>query len=343
LRQKTKLNIVVDTFVLQSMGIGFQDNPAPLLLKSNDGKVRTALQNMLNQYHLSYVILGDSVLITSEEVGYLRQMRQRVNVNVKDLTLATALEQLADETGANLLIDPRQADKAKSKITVRLDDVTLETAVRLLTELADLGSARVGNVLYVTTDARAEKLRKEAQGAMPMSPTVYATPAFGGMPNFGGGFALPPVGGRIGGGAIGGGAIGGFGGQPVPPIAVIDPPPPPVAEKKEGKESMTVEEAGRKGGEKVAQERGREFYEEIGHKGGEKVAQERGPEFYKENGQKGGEKVAQERGREFYEEIGRKGGEKVAKERGSEFYEEIGHKGGEKVRELIEKGKETKE
>jgi general stress protein YciG len=34
---------------------------------------------------------------------------------------------------------------------------------------------------------------------------------------------------------------------------------------------MTVQEAGRKGGEKVASERGREFYEEIGHKGGQKV------------------------------------------------------------------------
>ncbi len=39
----------------------------------------------------------------------------------------------------------------------------------------------------------------------------------------------------------------------------------------ERKGGMTVEEAGRLGGEKVASERGREFYEEIGHKGGQKV------------------------------------------------------------------------
>ena len=42
-----------------------------------------------------------------------------------------------------------------------------------------------------------------------------------------------------------------------------------MAEKAKGK--MTVEEAGRMGGEKVAAERGREFYEEIGKKGGQKV------------------------------------------------------------------------
>ncbi len=40
---------------------------------------------------------------------------------------------------------------------------------------------------------------------------------------------------------------------------------------REGKGSMTVQEAGRRGGEKTAQTHGREFYEEIGHKGGQRV------------------------------------------------------------------------
>jgi uncharacterized protein len=44
-----------------------------------------------------------------------------------------------------------------------------------------------------------------------------------------------------------------------------------MADKKKG--SMTVEEAGRRGGEKVASERGHSFYEEIGRKGGEKGGQ----------------------------------------------------------------------
>jgi general stress protein YciG len=40
-------------------------------------------------------------------------------------------------------------------------------------------------------------------------------------------------------------------------------------EQKKGQ--MTVEEAGRKGGETVRDERGSEFYSEIGHKGGQRV------------------------------------------------------------------------
>jgi general stress protein YciG len=74
-----------------------------------------------------------------------------------------------------------------------------------------------------------------------------------------------------------------------------------------GKGGMTVSEAGRKGGERVRDERGVGFYQEIGRKGGELG--------------------------------GRKGGEAVRDKYGPSFYEEIGRKGGQKVRELIEQGK----
>ena len=62
-----------------------------------------------------------------------------------------------------------------------------------------------------------------------------------------------------------------------------------LALKNEVRRKMTRQEAGRKGGEKVARERGSEFYREIGRKGGEKVAEVRGSEFYREIGRKGGE------------------------------------------------------
>ncbi len=68
-------------------------------------------------------------------------------------------------------------------------------------------------------------------------------------------------------------------------------------------EAMTVREAGRRGGTKV-----REKY---------------GPEFYKEIGRKGGSATWETHGREFYQKIGKMGGEK----------------GGARVRDLIAKGK----
>jgi uncharacterized protein len=62
-----------------------------------------------------------------------------------------------------------------------------------------------------------------------------------------------------------------------------------LALKSEETHKMTRQEAGRKGGQKVAKERGPEFYRQIGKKGGEKVAAVRGSEFYREIGRKGGE------------------------------------------------------
>src|SRR6266480_2941086 len=51
---------------------------------------------------------------------------------------------------------------------------------------------------------------------------------------------------------------------------------------------MTVREAGRRGGAKVAAERGSKFYSEIGRKGGEAVSQNR--EHMANIGRKGGER-----------------------------------------------------
>ena len=61
-----------------------------------------------------------------------------------------------------------------------------------------------------------------------------------------------------------------------------------MAVKSEQKRKLTRQEAGRIGGEKVARERGSEFYRQIGKKGGERVAEQRGSEFYRTIGRKGG-------------------------------------------------------
>lgn len=55
------------------------------------------------------------------------------------------------------------------------------------------------------------------------------------------------------------------------------------------KRPMTLSEAGKRGGEKVKRERGRDYYAEIGRKGGASVKERRGPAFYAEIGRKGGE------------------------------------------------------
>jgi general stress protein YciG len=79
-------------------------------------------------------------------------------------------------------------------------------------------------------------------------------------------------------------------------------------EKKKGK--MTVEEAGRMGGEKTSETHGPEFYSEIGSKGGSQRAKQH---------------------------------EGTAEAAGKTSLEEAGHRGGQRVRKLIEEGKEYEE
>ena len=78
--------------------------------------------------------------------------------------------------------------------------------------------------------------------------------------------------------------------------------------KRKGK--MTVEEAGRLGGERTAKTHGPEFYSEIGSKGGSKRAKQH---------------------------------EGTPEAMGKTSLEEAGHRGGQKVRRLIQAGKEREE
>jgi len=80
------------------------------------------------------------------------------------------------------------------------------------------------------------------------------------------------------------------------------------ADRRKGK--MTVEEAGRLGGEKTAQTHGPEFYSEIGSKGGSRRAKQH---------------------------------EGTPEARGKTSLEEAGHRGGQRVRRLIQEGKQYEE
>ncbi|MBM2820378.1 MAG: hypothetical protein HW405_138 [Candidatus Berkelbacteria bacterium] len=57
------------------------------------------------------------------------------------------------------------------------------------------------------------------------------------------------------------------------------------------KGTMTVREAGRKGGKATRASHGPEFYRDIGHKGGTTTMRRHGPEFYEKIGRIGGQRV----------------------------------------------------
>lgn len=164
----TKLNFVLDRLTIQQLSI--DPSSAPVNLKLQNVKWKTALRTMLGQYNLNYAIVGETVVITSDDMAMVRQMRQRVSVDLERVQMGQALKQLARETATNLLVDTRALKEAQTPVTLQLDDVPLETAVRLLAEMAGLKPVRVGNVLFVTTKPNAAEMRADADLVPPAQP-----------------------------------------------------------------------------------------------------------------------------------------------------------------------------
>jgi hypothetical protein len=192
LREQTKINFVLDTVAVAQLGVDANQAPANNA-RLKGVKVRDALRGLLMPFNLTYVVLGDTVLITTEEVAVYRQMRQRVNVDLDRVELAAALKGLARETATNLIVDARVAKEAQAPVTLQAEDVPLETAVRLLAEMAGLKPVRVGNVLFVTAKANAVSLRADPDLAP--APTPRGVNALEGVmvaPG-GGAIALPAV------------------------------------------------------------------------------------------------------------------------------------------------------
>jgi type II secretory pathway component GspD/PulD (secretin) len=195
LREQTKIQFVLDTNTIM-MFLG-DPNSFTVNIKQKNVKVRTALRSVLNQYHLSYAILGDSVVITTEDAALQRQMRQRVSLDLDAVPLSDALKQLGRETATNVLVDAKVKKEADTAVTLQLDDVPLETAVRLLSEMVGLKPVRMGNVLYITSKATATELRGEPDliSGQPGGGPGQPVPTYPPVPGFGNGGLPPGVGG----------------------------------------------------------------------------------------------------------------------------------------------------
>jgi hypothetical protein len=158
--EQAKLNFVIDRFTLTNQ-FGIDPNNVQVNVKLTGVKTRTALRSVLNQYNLGYAIIGDTVLITNEDMATHRQLKQRVNIDLDKIPAAAAFKQLSKETGTNLLVDSRVAKEAQGSVTLQVDDVPLDTAVRLVAEMASLKVVRIGNVLFITNKATALEMRQD--------------------------------------------------------------------------------------------------------------------------------------------------------------------------------------
>ena len=161
LTDQTKLNFVLDRASMQQLGI--VPEQSLVTVKLEKVSLRVGLRRLLSQYNLGYAVVGDMVLITTEDMAIHRQMRQRINIDLDRLPLDAALRDLAKRTVTNLVLDGRVTKEAQTPVTLKLEDVPLEVAVRLMANQAGLRPVRTGNVLYVTTKANAAELKGDGE------------------------------------------------------------------------------------------------------------------------------------------------------------------------------------
>ena len=87
---------------------------------------------------------------------------QTVRVDFKDQRLDAALEEISDLTGVSIVIDPRAKEKVKVPVTARFnDDVAMQDAVRMLTDMAELKIVYLVTGMYITTPDHAKVMQKE--------------------------------------------------------------------------------------------------------------------------------------------------------------------------------------
>ena len=163
LRHKTGLTITFDPLTSQ---VPFDPNnggqpPAPITVKATKEKASQVLRKLLNANQLCYVIIDDAILVTTEDLAAVRQYRQRVSVDFDEVPLKKAARDLAKKHGINLVIDPKIAKQAETAVSLQVENTGVETALRVLAELASLKAVRMGNVTFITSEEKAKKIRDE--------------------------------------------------------------------------------------------------------------------------------------------------------------------------------------
>jgi hypothetical protein len=168
-KQKIALKIVVDREAFEQEHKDFGSPFDVHLQFPADDRQATVAQAL--RYALSYlpddnaaiVPKANHVLLTTKKrANVVPQLKQMVQAAFDDCPLATALQRLADLTDTSIVVAPEAAKQAQLRVSaVFRNDVTLTTALRVLTEMAELTAVVQEGVLLVTTPAHAKALAKQ--------------------------------------------------------------------------------------------------------------------------------------------------------------------------------------
>jgi hypothetical protein len=105
-----------------------------------------------------------------------RLLPPEVSIAFDKRELQEALQEIADATGVNIVLDARAKEKAKTATTATANDAAVDTVVELLADMADLQAVKVEDIIYVTTKENAKALREEKARMKKAEESEPATP-----------------------------------------------------------------------------------------------------------------------------------------------------------------------
>jgi hypothetical protein len=141
--------------------------------KMTIGACLRAILGKVPGHNATFLLRNGMLEITTVKAASPKQLlRQRVVANFQNLPLDEAIDELSEQTGLSVIVDARAGDKKRAPVTAALgNDVTLEAALRLLADMADLKLVVMADAVYVTTPANAPLLCKAPRQADPQSPS----------------------------------------------------------------------------------------------------------------------------------------------------------------------------
>lgn len=125
----------------------------------------TALRLVLSQVgkgNATYLVRQGVVEITTlENARASRRLQETISARFVKRPLSEVLEELANENGVNINLDPKVGKKADTPITAAFRNSPLEDALVTITESAGLKFVPLVNSIYVTTPEKAKRIEHE--------------------------------------------------------------------------------------------------------------------------------------------------------------------------------------
>ena len=173
LSQRHEVPILVNTAAFKKAGTEDVETLPVKLPKIFGARLGTVLQMLLNQINAAYLVRSDHIEVTTlqdsrpevwpgNQSARGRALMPLVSVAFEKRPLTDALKELSTLTDVSVVVDSWAGEKeGNTAVTATFKNVPLDTAVRVLADIAGLSSMLIDNVLYVTTRPNAKVLEAE--------------------------------------------------------------------------------------------------------------------------------------------------------------------------------------